>query len=122
MIFEITHKEKVIPLKIGYSALKFMEAETGTTIIDMQKGKINFTALESLFYGSMRAGAKELGQKFDLPRDEGEWIWEDHQSAFDKMLPEAFAALQNQEAGKKKDKQNTTPSVRSMSWPINSAV
>ena len=94
MVRNISYKGKKYPIRIGYKAIKGVNAELGRDF----KGdaeSFDFEGAEALLYYGMKQGCSFAEQEFDLERDDMEDVLEE-------SLDEFIAAFQafSQEAQK----------------------
>ena len=86
----ITWKEKEIPIKISYYAIKNFQEETKETIGKIDENHIHL--LEVLVWYGIIAGYKSEGRELDIKREDVEWILDD-------SLTQIYGAISNQLPG-----------------------
>jgi hypothetical protein len=105
-IVDITWGEKKIPVKISFSAIMEMTAETGIPLAEVATEEgFNLIAMESLFYFSMIAGCWHRKIEPLFSREDSRYAWEDVFSEFTQATTVALTSSSN---GSKKKKEKTS--------------
>jgi hypothetical protein len=68
----LRYKQKKLPYKVGYYALKHYEEETGKPSDQIGSGGLK--DFEILLYYALQAGHRDEGRVFEIDRSEMEWI------------------------------------------------
>lgn len=77
----ITFKGKKYPIRIGYRALKGVNAELGRDYRH-EEGNTDYEGMESLLYHALKSGAKAADTELDLERDQMEDVLDESLSEF----------------------------------------
>jgi len=70
----VTYRDKKIPIKVGYYALKMLRTEHG---IDIEKIDDNWDAFEPLLFYSLKQGHKREGVEFPFKMEDMEDVLDD---------------------------------------------
>jgi hypothetical protein len=88
MIKYIKYKDKKYPLRIGYKAVKGVNADLGRDFSHNENGKFDFEGAESLLFHGLKQGCEFTGQDFDLKREDMENVLEESLMDFISALPD----------------------------------
>lgn len=88
MIAELTYKGKVLPVSVGYYALKRFKQDTGKEFTAIQDDDLE--DLEVLFWHSLEAGYKHQGKDNPHKREDIELIFDEVMMEFIERIPDFF--------------------------------
>ncbi len=81
MIKHITYKGEKYPLRIGYKALKGVNADIGRDFEQKEQG-FDYEGAEVLLYHGLKQGCKFAGKEFKLKKEEMEDVLEESLTEF----------------------------------------
>lgn len=98
----ITYKNKRLPVKLGYHALKMLQKEKGATM-DQIQGDISL--YEPLLFYSLEQGHKIAKKEFTLTQDDMPDVLEDAFFEFVALIPKFFPDVEKLMEGVGKEKE-----------------
>lgn len=120
MIEFITYKEKQLPIRVSYYALKMTSKEAKEQnktekmmeLEDILKGEIEI--FEPLLFFSLEAGHRAQGKLLEIKREEIPWVLDECYMEFAKKIP-SFFQDGGQEARKPSNNRKQTKGRKKMS-------
>lgn len=90
MVQYITYKEKKLPVRISYLALKKVALEKGMDLGSMDTTSLSPELMEGLLFYGLVSGAKAEGSTLTLTKEDMEDVLDEVFFDFMKMLPTFF--------------------------------